>query len=203
MADKKHLEILQRGVEVWNQWREDNPDAKPILSFVNLYGSNLEKVNLSQADLYGANLEKANLSQANLYFANLGQANLEKANLSQANLYSANLGQANLEKANLYCVNLEGSIMVNANLKKANLIGANLEDIVLVNANLEKANLSKVRALITNFEGAILTGACIEDWNINNQTNFRNVQCDYIFLKKGYYLSWRHGYSDRRVTALS
>ena len=31
-----HLNVLKQGVEAWNQWREDNPDAKPDLSDVNL-----------------------------------------------------------------------------------------------------------------------------------------------------------------------
>ncbi len=35
----------------------------------------------------------------------------------------------------------------------------------------------------TDFSKANLTGACIEDWHINGQTNFDDVICDYIYLK--------------------
>jgi hypothetical protein len=31
---------------------------------------------------------------------------------------------------------------------------------------------------------AIFTGACIEDWNINSETNLNNVICDYVYLKE-------------------
>jgi hypothetical protein len=39
-----------------------------------------------------------------------------------------------------------------------------------------------VQALGCDFETADLTGACIESWNIDATTNFRGVQCRYIFL---------------------
>ncbi|MEM8720953.1 MAG: hypothetical protein AAGE84_16925 [Cyanobacteria bacterium P01_G01_bin.39] len=56
----------------------------------------------------------------------------------------------------------------------------------LSNTNLTEAALIRMQALSTNFQGAILTGACIEDWNINSQTNLKNVKCDYIYLKRNY-----------------
>jgi hypothetical protein len=39
------------------------------------------------------------------------------------------------------------------------------------------------QALETNFSGSNLTGACIEDWNINHKTILNNVVCDYIYRK--------------------
>ncbi len=63
---------------------------------------------------------------------------------------------------------------------------------------MSDADLRRVQALRTNFEGAILTGACIEDWNINNQTNLQNVKCDYIYLKTIYSEDGKNCiYSDR------
>ncbi|MEM9510620.1 MAG: hypothetical protein AAGA16_23540, partial [Cyanobacteria bacterium P01_E01_bin.35] len=59
--------------------------------------------------------------------------------------------------------------------------------------------LKRIQALSADFEGAILTGACIQDWNINNQTNLNNVKCDYVYLKEIYSEeknSWI--FSDRR-----
>lgn len=32
MANQEHLDIVKQGVEVWNQWREENPDVRPDLS---------------------------------------------------------------------------------------------------------------------------------------------------------------------------
>jgi hypothetical protein len=36
MANPEHLQILQQGVEVWNQWRRHNPDIKPDLCRTNV-----------------------------------------------------------------------------------------------------------------------------------------------------------------------
>ena len=54
MANPEHVEILKRGVEVWNKWREENPDVKPDLSYADLRGANLDN-----ADLSGVSLSEA------------------------------------------------------------------------------------------------------------------------------------------------
>ncbi len=141
MADIEQLKILKQGVEIWNQWRENNSYITINLSFADLRKVNLRRVNLSEA----------NLSQANLSQANLSEADLKEANLSETNLSEADLREADLSKA-----------------------------------NLSRANLTRTQALKTNFNGATLTEACIEDWNTNNQTNLKNITCDYIYLKKEY-----------------
>jgi len=86
MANKEHVTLIKQGVEVWNQWRRENPEARP---------------DLSQANLTGAHLVEANLSDANLFWADLAHANLLKADFSRASLFGANLCGANLHRANL------------------------------------------------------------------------------------------------------
>jgi hypothetical protein len=51
MADKKQLDILKQGVQVWNQWREKHPDISPDLRGTNLNSASLTRTNLSDADL--------------------------------------------------------------------------------------------------------------------------------------------------------
>ena len=54
-----HLERLKEGVDVWNKWREDNPDIWP-----QLIGANLQDQDLSGYDLHYAFMQHANLSGA-------------------------------------------------------------------------------------------------------------------------------------------
>ncbi len=92
-------------------------------------------------------------------------------------------------------IDLTGAKLTDAKLSVANLTGANLIGAFLYRANLEGADLKyanltdakpeRIQALGTNFSSATLTGACIEDWNINSETNLDNVICDYIYLKEG------------------
>jgi len=71
-----------------------------------------------------------------------------------------------------------------ADLSNADLRGMNLSGIKFSNANLSGVNFAQVQALGTNFMGAILTGACIEDWNTNSQTELDGVICEYVYLKQ-------------------
>ena len=46
------------------------------------------------------------------------------------------------------------------------------------------SNLSGVNLSGTNLANADLTGAIIENWRIDRNTNFSNVRCDYIYLSQ-------------------
>ena len=164
-----------------------------------LRGAILTGAILTGAILSGANLESAKLESANLKGANLKRAYLSHADLSYANLYLADLVGVYLRDTNLIGINFIGSNLRYANLIDANLIDANLRDANLIDANLRDANLKRVQALATNFANADLTGACIEDWNINSQTNLQHVKCDYIYLKGNYSEEEKRWiFSDRR-----
>ncbi len=160
-----------------------------------LYIANLKEADLNQANLQGANLkgaylngaylQGANLNGVYLQGANLNGAYLQGANLNGAYLQGANLNGAYLRGADLSGADLSGADLSGADLTKANLTKANLTKANLTKANLTKAKLSLIRALETDFEEAILTGACIQNWNISSKTNLTNVKCDYIFLELG------------------
>ncbi len=86
MANNEHVARLKQGVEAWNRWRREDPNARP---------------DLSQANLSGAHLYGADLSHTNLFWADLTEANLHGADFSGASLFGANLCGANLHKAML------------------------------------------------------------------------------------------------------
>ena len=114
MANDKHLAIIKQGVEVWNNWRNKNPELQSDLSYVDLSGADLSGANLSDtylvsADFSGAGLSDADLSGANIIGANLFGVNLSGADLSYANLRGANLSYMGLNDANLRGANLSGA----------------------------------------------------------------------------------------------
>src|SRR6266545_1611588 len=166
MANRKHLEILKRGVEEWNRWRYDNPDIKPDLSGAKLHKADLRKaalswVNLTKASITGANLGGADLGGANLSEAKLNKAKLNEANLVIVNLSGADLSGAELMGAELYCADLSGAVLTRAILRDADLSEANLSGTKLSGANLIEANLTM--AILT---GAVLNGANLIEANL-------------------------------------
>jgi len=95
------LQIISKGTDAWNAWREKHSDAKPTLTYATLDNIDLSHANLTYANLSFASLVGANLTLADLRFANLSNANLNGANLSSADLRFANFSEARLEESEL------------------------------------------------------------------------------------------------------
>ncbi len=149
------VEILERGVDYWNDWRNKNPDIRPDLSGIDLTTFNLRGIDFSNMQLAQVNLSGVDLVRADLHEANLNKANIEKADLSSTNLSSANLSSANLRSAYLISADLRS-----ANLRSANLSSADLSDADLSGANLELAvGLTEIQIKVTILdESTVLPG---------------------------------------------
>lgn len=63
MANPKHLEILKKGVEEWNKWRDDHTEILPDLSRAKLSGTDLHEAGLRGEGLSGVNLSGAILAR--------------------------------------------------------------------------------------------------------------------------------------------
>ena len=183
------------------------------LSYADLRGSNLSSTNLSYTDFSYANLDNVNFDNAvfdntclnhvnlsnvnfhnkilknvkfhhaNLVGANLSSANLSGANLSAANLSFADLSHADLRFAKLSNAQLKGADFTDAVLFSTDLSNTNFDGEDLRNLNLSNANLSGIRAVGADFSGSVLTGACIENWIIDEKTIFDNITCEFFYFK--------------------
>jgi len=185
-VNPKHLGILKKGIEEWNEWRKSFR-GKPGLSDANLCRADLRRANLSGAYLDEADLSKADLSGADLRGANLSNANLSGAylpvsHLSQSNLSRACLNGACLSNADFIMANLSGANLSGANLSKADLCGADLREANLSDADLSGAALKQASLVHANLTGAILTGAIITEANISGWI-INNVICERIIDK--------------------
>ena len=52
MANPEHLEILYQGKEVWNRWRDENPEIVPDLSAAYYTNFNFIRANLKNAKCF-------------------------------------------------------------------------------------------------------------------------------------------------------
>jgi uncharacterized protein YjbI with pentapeptide repeats len=159
MANHEHLEILNRGVDVWNKWREEHHKITPDLQgvwlgqlSVALNDTNLDDTDLSRANLACAYMYRARLRDANLSGAILAGARLYFADLSGANLSGADLGETHLDEANLIGAilseaNLCGAYLADANLRGANLSGAEITEAFLEHTVFADIDLREVKGL--------------------------------------------------------
>ena len=124
------------------------------------------------------------LSIANFYKAILSIVNINKADFYDANLFKTNFSKADLSQLDIQGIDLSQTQLIEVDLRNKNLEESNLNNADLSKANLSNANLRRIQAIGTNFCNAILTGACVEDWHTNIQTNLNDVICEYIYLKQ-------------------
>ncbi|NEQ49553.1 MAG: pentapeptide repeat-containing protein [Leptolyngbya sp. SIO3F4] len=104
------------------------------------------------------------------------------------------LSRAYLRGIYLRGADLHGAYLRGADLSRADLRGADLRGADLSAAYLHSADLSQTQVLRTHLERAVLTGACIEDWNINGATNLKGVVCEHVYLRNAF----RDGFQERR-----
>jgi uncharacterized protein YjbI with pentapeptide repeats len=164
MANEEHLALFKQGVQAWNEWKANNPEIKPNLSFavgkkITLNGASLRGVDLSRTNLGRVDLSKTDLVGAKLNEAYLSEAYLSEAELIGSDLSHADLSSADLIRANLIGANLSHAYLSGADLTKANLSGADLVGAKLIGAKLSGANLSGAKLIGANLCGAHLKGA--------------------------------------------
>lgn len=151
MANPEHLEILNQGVDKWNEWYFENIDIELDLSRANLRGAGLSRANLGNLDLRGADLTRAFLYFSDLYGADLSGAKLTGADLSGAHLDHANLSSADLHiatlRADLSYADLSHALLTHANLYGANLYGADLSHAEVGYTNFADIDLSQALGL--------------------------------------------------------
>jgi uncharacterized protein YjbI with pentapeptide repeats len=131
-------------------------------------GTSFYEVDLTDACFHGADLPHTDFRKAILTRASFKDV----TGLELARLQGTILEQPKVRKL---LVNRRGC---NEDYTGANLSGANLQG-----ADLTGAILVEAQALDADFTGATLTNACIQGWNINKNTRFKDVECQRIYLK--------------------
>lgn len=153
-------------------------------------GTSFYNLDLSQISFRGANLSNSDLRARKLYRTCLqGVTDLEKAKIDSRYLdlelpkVQHLLTQGYSEETNFSRLNLRGAYLQSSDLRRLDFTDADLSGSDLKNADLRGAILARTNVTGVDFSDANLTGVCIQDWNVNRETLFTNVLCDYIYRK--------------------
>jgi uncharacterized protein YjbI with pentapeptide repeats len=147
------------------------------------YNAELTDANFTGATLKSTDLRNATLIRTCFYHTkgiNLlrpGKTYLHNPKLRQL-LTTGQGKEQNFDRQDLRGVNLQ-----KATLTDASFIGADLSEASLQDADLSRAKLVQTQLDATDFKGATLTGAYIEDWGITNDTKFDGVRCEYVYMR--------------------
>jgi uncharacterized protein YjbI with pentapeptide repeats len=181
VANKKHLAVLQQGVDAWNAWREREPGVCPDLTEADLCGADLAVVDLRRCYLSGARLIDARLPQAYFDGSRMVGTSLVGARLSEASLVGANLS-----KADLTCADLSGAHLDGACLVYANLTGARLDMAYLDRADLRGAWLIMASLVLSSLEGTDLTGCEVYGCSVwDSKMNADTKQSNLVITRPG------------------
>lgn len=189
MANPEHFEILERGTDVWNQWRADNPDVSPILVESTLWKMNLKEGDFRDSDLSGVTFSDCSFERTVFDGANLGGANLAGAKLGSSSFLRTNFNGAELSKADFSGCNLSYAVLRDAQLHETKFMGATLNHADLCDAFLLKAdfrgaqlsdaNLTGADARLTDFRDAVLERAKLVEAGLYqarfNRANLRDA----------------------------
>ena len=86
MANSEHVDILKKGVSIWNEWRRQNPKVKPDLSEAHL--------GLGEGTVFFGNLDLSLAGRNPAGYRDLRGFNLAETDLFKANLYRTDLRDA-------------------------------------------------------------------------------------------------------------
>ncbi|NJO29656.1 MAG: pentapeptide repeat-containing protein [Richelia sp. SL_2_1] len=181
-------------VSAYIAWRAMKGDEKYALvrnaavAFAAIGGTSFRGADLTDANFTAAKLKSTDFRTAKLIRTCFhktklidrvrpGTSYLQHSQIRQ--LILTGQGQdKNFNRLDLRGINLKATLLTDASF-----IGTDLSEACLQDADLSRAKLVQTQLDNTDFTGATLTGAYIQDWNITHETNFRGVKCEYVYMR--------------------
>lgn len=151
---------------------EDLCDDGISLNEINLVGAKLNGIEMNGVNIARADLRKALLVNAELFYTNFNNTNLSEADCTGVTFYRSNLSfvnftKANCSSANFSKANLMFSDFTQGNFSGANFIQANLKGVNFEGAYLSGANLKGANVILEDLEKALLTDTIMPDGSIH------------------------------------
>jgi uncharacterized protein YjbI with pentapeptide repeats len=195
MTQNEYIEILKKGVNVWNKWRLNNIGFCPTFHQIQLENYNFASYNFEGTSFYGCKLKGCNFDNANfskaLISSDCSNSSFRGVNMKSANIVGGNISFSNFSGSNLKNIvieesNANNSKFVNVDLRRAVLwssfINADFTGSCLIGTSLKWTNLTN--AILINVDlretqlvDTILIDATLQDCNIHGISTW-NLKTD-------------------------
>ncbi len=168
----------------------EHPDVFRNLALVlgSWRGTSFHQLDLSGVSFRGAYLANSDLRARKLYRTCFQSAKgLERARVDNRYLdlevpkVQYLLTHTSSPELDFSRLCLRGAYLQATNLRYMNFSDTDLSGADLRDADLRDVIFAHSQVYEVDFTNANLTGICIQDWSVNDQTCFSNVVCDYIY----------------------
>jgi uncharacterized protein YjbI with pentapeptide repeats len=185
MANKEHFDILCKGVNYWNKWREQNPIIRPdfkgrnqgsmwnivLQSMVNVLRESTsdevddeELANIAQEMLKGMRIEY-----------NAKSAMIEDFEKEDGDFYEIDFNKADFRNANFSNARFNGANLIEVDFSECDLRSANFSEAILTEAKFISSNCYQASFVGSEVSKAVFNGANLE-WTGLQRANFRGAQ---------------------------
>lgn len=144
--------------------------------------ANLNNTDFSEADLRYARFQDAKITACNFRDTKNHHLALTKNSVLETRKVRELVVNGILQDTYFAEMNLHGLNFSGLDLRSADFNEANISFADFTGCDLSEANLSKVTAVGACFNQCKMTGAIIENWNIDTQTQLNDIECDYVYL---------------------
>lgn len=148
MANKEHLKILKQGVEIWNNWRKQNPTVMPDLSDAQFDGMTFIERGIDHQKgahfVRSYDLRRVDFSGSSLIGSNFSGTDLQETDFEGANLIGANFSVEASAGGGGYGSSY-GAEMLRTDLRRADLRGADFTFAELGNTYFDHATLGMTK----------------------------------------------------------
>ncbi|NBQ70557.1 MAG: pentapeptide repeat-containing protein, partial [Nitrosomonadaceae bacterium] len=171
-SEEPMLTLLRRYALVWR-----------CLGGTQFSGATLAYTDFSEADLTAARFAGAHFQQPDFTHAKNLHLAWTYASPLEPKPVRILLTEGTIDNRDFSNLNLRGLSFKGLNLKDCKFYHADLSEADFSGCDLTDADLSKAMVLGTRFSNATMSGAIIDNWNMDKRTQFDGVICDFVFTK--------------------
>lgn len=148
------------------------------------FSQTIRHADFSNADFKRANLQNCEFLRCHFHAAKNLHLAITSGTILDHRAVRELLAHGQTTEKNFSHLDLHGASFAGMDLQGVDFSNSNLAGCDFSTCPLQGANFSHANVTGVDFSGADLTGVIIENWNIDAQTRFTGVKCDFVWLEQ-------------------